>query len=101
MKYMIKELKVRCVDYLLENLNVHNIVPVLQYCLDFDVDQRLVETCREVIRSNIKEVLKAEIIETMNEKCLCFMLDDDELNVAEIELFLAVLFYWFLYINFF
>ena len=92
MKYMIKQLKARCVDYLLENLNVHNVVSVLQYCLDFDVDQRLVEKCREVLRSNIKEVLKAEIIETMNEKCLCFMLEDDELNVAEIELFKAVTF---------
>ena len=101
MKYLIKQLKAHCVDYLLENLNVLNIVPVLQYCLDCDVDQRLVEKCREVLRSNIKEVLKDEIVETMNEKCLCFMLDDDELNVAEIELFLAVLFYWFLYINFF
>lgn len=92
MNYMIKQLKAHCVDYLLENLNVHNIIPVLQYCLDFDVDQRLVEKCREVLRSNIKEVLKDEVIETMNEKCLCFMLDDDELNVAEIELFKAVTF---------
>ena len=87
---MIKPLKARCIDYLLENLNVHNVVPVLQYCLDCDVDQRVVQKCREVLRSNIKEVLKAEIIETMNEKCLCFMLDDDELNVAEIKLFKAV-----------
>ena len=92
MKYMIKQLKARCVDYLLENINVHNIVPILQFCLDCDVDQRLVETCREVLRSNIKEVLKDEVIETMNDKCLCFMLDDDELNVAEIELFKAVSF---------
>ena len=92
MQYMIRQLKTRCIDYLLGNLNVHNVVPVLQYCLDFDVDQRVVEKCREVLRSNIKEVLKDEVIETMNEKCLCFMLDDDELNVAEIELFKAVTF---------
>ena len=92
MKYMIKQLKARCVDYLLENLNVHNVVPVLQYCLDWEVDQRLVEKCRDVLRSNIKEVLKHEVIETMSEKCLCFMLDDDELNVAEIKLFKAVSF---------
>ena len=92
MQYMIRQLKARCIDYLLGNLNVHNVVPVLQYCLDFDVDQRLVEKGRKIIRSNIKEVLKAEIVETMNEKSLCFMLDDDELNVAEIELFKAVTF---------
>ena len=30
----------------------------------------------------------------MNEKSLCFMLDDDELNVAEIELFKAVYFFY-------
>ena len=92
MQYMIRQLKARCIDYLLGNLNVHNVVPVLQYCLDFDVDQRVVEKCREVLCSNIKEVLKDEVIETMNEKCLCFMLDDDELNSAEIELFKAVTF---------
>ena len=93
MKYMIKQLKARCVDYLLENLNVENVLPLLQYCLDCDVDERLLQKCRNIFRSNIKDVLKPDFIDTFNEKCLIFLLEDDELTVEEIYLFKAVCFW--------
>ena len=102
MKYMIKQLEARCVNYLLENLAVENVIPLLQYCLDCDVDERLLLKCRHVFRSNIKDVLKQEFIDTFNEKCLIFLLEDDELTVQEIDLFRAVCFFIpekFTYIN--
>ena len=90
---MIKQLKARCVDYLLENLTVENVMPLLQYCLDCDVDERLLQKCRDIFRSNIKDVLKPEFIAPFNEKCLIFLLEDDELTVEEIDLFKAVCFW--------
>ena len=93
MKYMIKQLKARCVDYLLENLNVENVMPALQYCLDCDVYERLLLKCRDILRSNIKDVLKPEFIDTFNEKSLIFLLEDDDLTAQEIDLFKSVCFW--------
>ena len=90
---MIKQLKARCVDYLLENLNVENVMPALQYCLDCDVDERLLLKCRNIFRSNIKDMLKPGFVGSFNEKCLIFLLEDDELNAEEINLFKAVCFW--------
>ena len=92
MKYMIKLLKARCVNYLLENLTVENVLLLLQYCLDCDIDERLLLKCRDIFRSNIKDVLKPGFIGSFNEKCLIFLLEDDELTVEEIDLFKAVCF---------
>lgn len=89
---MINPLKSSCVDNLLENLNIENVMPVLQYCLNRDVDERLVQKCRSILRSNIDNVLKPEFIPTMNVECLTFLLEDDGLIVKETDLFNAVCF---------
>ena len=59
MKYMIAPLKSRCVEFLLENISVENVVPALRCCLDWDIDNgQLMNVCRQVLRSNIENVLK-------------------------------------------
>ena len=99
MKYTIYPLKARCVNYLLDNLDVENVLPVLKHCLDCVVDDRLVEKCRELLRSNIENVLKPEFIATMDENCLICLLEDEDLDVEEINLFNAVCFFIFCYVN--
>lgn len=93
MKYMIAPLKSRCVEFLLENISVENVVPALRCCLDWDIDNgQLMNVCRQVLRSNIENVLKPPFIATLNEKCFIFLLEDEGLNIAEIDLFTAVIF---------
>ena len=94
---MIKSLKARCVEFLLENSSRENLLPILQCCADWDVDKELLKRCRELLRSNIDEVLKPEFVVRLTKKCLIFVLEDDGLqNVAEVDLFKAVSFFAYL-----
>lgn len=93
---MIKPLESFCVNFLVDNLSTNNIFTILQFCLDCEVDKRLMNGCIDFIRTNTEEVLGAEQFPKISHKCLSFVLKDDRLNVAEILLFHAVRFTLFI-----
>ena len=90
MKYMIKPLESFCVDFLVDSLNAGNVLSLLQFCTDFEVDKKLREKCMEFIRANTGDVLTDESFSTINHKFLMLLLQDDFLAVEEIDLFKAV-----------
>ena len=89
---MIKPLVCFCVDFLLKSLNAENVFTVLQFCIDCETDKRLMEGCKEILRTKTRDVLKGESFSKISHKCLIFLLEDDSLDVAEIHLFRAVSF---------
>ena len=89
---MIKPLELYCVDFLVKNLNVHNVFTILQFCIDCETDKRLIEACKQILRTQTRDVLNTESFREINHKCLTFLLEDDKLNIQEICLFMAVCF---------
>ena len=89
---MIKPLESFCVSFLLDNLNAENMFTILQVCIDCETDKRLMERCKEILRTDTKDVLNTESFLKISKECLAFVLEDDFLNIAEIDLFHLV---WF------
>ena len=87
---MIKPLESYCVDYLVENLDAENIFTILQFCLDCEVDRRLMESCKIFLGTKTSDVIAAKSFPKISHKCLTFLLNQDFLDVAEIRLFKAV-----------
>ena len=50
MKYMIRPLESYCIDFLVENINRKNAFTILQFCVDCEVDKRLMEKCMTILR---------------------------------------------------
>ena len=94
MEYMIKPLESFCVSFLLDNLNAENMFTILQVCIDCETDKRLMERCKEILRTDTKDVLNTESFLKISKECLTFVLEDDFLNIAEIDLFHSVWFYF-------
>ena len=90
MKYMIKPLELRCLDFLIDNLSAANVFTLLQFCNDYEIDKRLMEQCMQFLRTNTDQVLSDESFLTISHKFLTLLLEDDFLNVAESRLFKAV-----------
>ena len=93
---MIKPLESFCVSFLLDNLNFNaeNMFTILQVCINCEPAKRLMERCKEILRTNTKDVLNTESFTKISKECLAFVLEDDFLNIAEIDLFHSVWFYF-------
>ena len=89
---MIKELEQRCVDFFMENITVENVFSMIQYCVDFESDKKLLEKCKELLQIETQNALKTEAFKRISAKGLTVLLEQDPLNVSEIELFKAVSF---------
>ena len=98
MKYLIKPLEAFCVNLLLEHLEEDdsNLFTILQFCVDCEVDKRLMEKCMTMLRDNPPIwgflPLRSKSFLKINHKCLMLLLDDDFLEAQEIALFNAVCF---------
>ena len=96
MKYMIRPLEAHCVNFLLENIDCENIFTIFQFCVDCDVDKRLMEKCLTILRdthwttSDFKESFLK-----LSHKCLSLFLEDDFLDAIEVYLFNAVRFFMY------
>ena len=95
---MIKPLESYCIDYLLGNFNAENIFTILQFCIDCQTDARLMDECKQFIRSKTEAVLKAESFPKISQKCLELLLKQKVLTVEELCLFKAVCFFLHQYI---
>ena len=98
MKYLIKPLEALCVNFLLEHINRQNVFKIFQFCVDAEVDKRLMEKCMTLLRDNPRIwwfLTKDESFLKINHKCLMLILEVDfilEDEAREITLFNAVCF---------
>ena len=100
MKYLIKPLEAFCVNFLLKHLEEHdsNFFAIFQFCVDCDVDKRLMEKCMTKLRDDPLiwwYLAKDESFLKINHKCLMLILEVDfilEDEAREIDLFNAVCF---------
>ena len=90
MKYVIKPLKSHCIDYLLDKVISENVFPVIQFCMDFNIDSRLMIKYGEFLRNQTETVLKTESFTKISHKCLTLLLELNALNISEAHLFKAV-----------
>lgn len=92
MKYMIKPLESLCINYLLETLNVENVLTIFQFCIDCATDRQLMVECKELIQNRTEAVLKTESFPKISNKCLMVLLRENSLNISEVHLFEVVCF---------
>ena len=99
MKYLIKPLEAFCVNFLLEHLAIDdsNFFTIFQFCVDCEVDKRLIEKCMTMLRDICKPwtwrfLADDESFLKINRNCLMLLLEDDSLKAREIDLFNAVCF---------
>ena len=87
---MIKQLKTRCINFLVENIDVANVFTIVQYCLDVEVDKKVMENCKDFLQCEIGEMVKTDEFNHISIKCLKFLLELNHINLPEIDLFKAV-----------
>ena len=91
---MIKQLESFCIDYLLNNLNAENFFIVLQFCINFQTDLRLMHGCKRFMRFKTESVVKAENFTKISHECLTLLLEQESLDIAEVRLFEAVCYFY-------
>ncbi|CAB3984990.1 BTB POZ domain-containing 6-like [Paramuricea clavata] len=89
-KYIIPLLNKKCVNFLLENLNLENVLDVLEQAVRFD-EKELETRCWNVIEYNTRKVVASDSFNNISQKTLAKLLMRDKLNIPEVELFQAVL----------
>ena len=94
MKYIIRQLEAFCIDYLLNNLNAENFFIVLQFCINCQIDLRLMEGCKRFMRFKTESVVKAENFTKISHECLALLLEQESLDIAEVRLFEAVCYFY-------
>ena len=89
-KYILPSLNEKCVNFLLENLNPENVLDVLPQATRFD-EQELEERCWECIETNISKIIASDSFNSISQVTLASLLKRDKLEIAEVELFQAIL----------
>jgi hypothetical protein len=89
-KYIIPLLNKKCVNFLLENLNLENVLDVLEQAVRFD-EKELEKRCWNVIEYNTRKVVASDSFNNINQTTLAKLLKRNKLNIPEVELFQAVL----------
>lgn len=79
-------------DYLLRKLDADNVFELIQYCIDFEADKKLMEKCKQFLQFNTENALKTKSFNDISAKCLKVLLEQDCISVPEVDLFKAVLF---------
>ena len=94
---MIKSLEDLCVNFLLNNISYENVFSIFQFCVDCEVDKRLMERCLEFL--HIQECFDSTdyffdltSFLKISHKCLMVLLKDDLLYGQEKDLFNSVCF---------
>ncbi|CAB4015358.1 BTB POZ domain-containing 6-like [Paramuricea clavata] len=89
-KYIIPSLNVKCVNFLLENLNPENVLDVLEEATRFD-EKKLEKRCWKIIESRTGKVVASDSFNNTSQTTLAKLLKRDKLKIPEVELFQAVL----------
>eukprot|EP00794_Sanderia_malayensis_P011050 gene11050-12216_t len=88
-KYMIPSLTRICCDSLRKLLTKENVLAVLQQSVKFD-EQELLSHCLEFIHPVINDVVNMEAFLYLDLNTLKMILKEDNLQIAEINLFIAL-----------
>lgn len=88
-KYLCTHLIEKCIELLKDSLSVTNVMQIYQVAEMLD-EVELKKTSEDYILHNANSLLLSGEINKMNKTDLCKMLESDELNVVEIDLFNAV-----------
>ena len=89
-KYILPSLNEKCVNFLLENLNLENVLDVLPQATRFD-EKELEKRCWECIETNISKIIASDNFNNISQATLASLLKRDNLKIAEVELFQAIL----------
>ncbi len=80
----------KCVNFLLESLNPENVLDVLTQATRFD-EKELEKRCWECIETNISKIIASDSFNNSSLATLANLLKRDNLKIAEVELFQAIL----------
>lgn len=89
--YMIPPLEEKCVEYLKQMMCPQNVFEIFEICLDYDLNESLLDESRKYIRQYAREVMGTPEFLEISSKCLGALLNEVSLNITEIELFKQVL----------
>ena len=89
-------------DFLPKQIDAENVLKLIQYCIDFEVDKKLMKNCKQFLRFHTNDVLNSEAFIHASRKCLAVLLKQHFINVSEVDLFNAVssFIYFFFYFIF-
>ena len=88
-KYILPSLAQECVEFLMWNLDLANVLCVLSYAQKYD-EKNLVDRCWEMIENETEEVVKSEEFVQVDKSLLEAMVKRATLTISEVELFRAV-----------
>ena len=89
-KYLIKQLERYCIDFLLENISAENVFTVMQYSIECETDERLLEKCLEFLRANTEKALLDEGFLKASQSCINLLMEQNCLTISEADLFQSV-----------
>lgn len=87
---MIKQLERYCIDFLLENISAENVFTVMQYSIECETDERLLEKCLEFLRANTEKALLDEGFLKASQSCINLLMEQNCLTISEADLFQSV-----------
>ena len=88
-KYILASLAQKCVEFLMRNLDLANVLCVLSHAQKFD-EKNLVDRCWEMIENETEEVVKSEEFVQVDKSLLEAMVKRATLTISEVELFRTV-----------
>ena len=88
-KYIIPVLSKECVNYLLDNVQSDNVLNVLNAAVCFG-ESRLEKHCWSILSRRTAEILSSESFVEIEKQLLVSILQKDNLNVCEIDIFNSI-----------
>ena len=88
-KYMVPLLVTKCTEYLQDNLDPSNVFSILSYAEHYE-GKNLVDRCWKVIDEQTDAAVKSDGFATIEKTLLEALVERDTLNIAEVDLFKAV-----------
>ncbi|XP_078379549.1 BTB/POZ domain-containing protein 6-like [Oculina patagonica] len=88
-KYMVPSLRIKCNEYLRDNLKTSNVFCILPFAQKFE-DKDLEDRCWEVIEKQTEEAVTSDEFVTVERSLVETVVKRERLNVKEVELFKAV-----------
>ena len=88
-KYIIPVLSKECINYLLDNVESENVLSVLNAAVCFG-ENRLEKHCWSILSRRTAEILSSDSFVEIEKQLLISILQKDNLNVCEIDIFNSV-----------
>ena len=88
-KYLIQPLSRKCVEFMIQDFKKDTVLAVLQQSVKFE-ENGLKKRCLEYLNPIASDVIKMSIFTELDLDTLKTILDQDELAVSEVKLFMAV-----------